>query len=223
MNKNARRIITSSILSLLVGFSCITNVNANEIQSESIDEVNVEEEIGNKARAIGDTYSWRTVGSSKIKEVTKGGWLHLYTGSPATRAGERDSFTKTVSYKRELSGNIKVTYKQLESVLGFKASATDSFSITKTSGSLAKGEYVKAYYMKNYNRYKVTQRQYIRTNGITSPTSSYAYAYVDKPLLPKVRLDYYTGSSKSRSNEGMVYKTEIYDAETGLLEDVVYN
>lgn len=116
--------------------------------------------------------------------------------------------------------NINANEKQLEAVLGFNTTNTDSFSISKTSASLAKGEYIKAYYMKNYNRYKVTQRQYITTNGLTSPTSNYAYAYADKPLLPKVKINYY---KSTKSGQETVYKTEIYDIETGVLEDVIYN
>lgn len=173
-----------------------------------------------KAKAVGDYYSWKAVGSSKVGEETKGGWVHMYTGYPASKTGEKDSFTRSVSVKRELSGTIKVSYKALEGVVGYNVTASDSFSITKTSASLKKGQYIKAYYMKNFVKNKITQRQYITTNGLTSPTNNYAYAYSFKPLLPKVKLDYFTKSA--RTGEELLYKTEIFDSNQDLVEEIFY-
>lgn len=205
--------IRKSTAIVLVGILSIIPLATSKIHADSPNYNDIKNE-----RAIGDYYSWRTVGSRNVGTETKGGWVHFYTGARASRAGEKDVATGNVKVKRELTGNLKVTYKQLEGTLGYSANREDTFSVSKVSASLKKGEYVKAYYMKNYTKNKVTQRQYVTTNGSTYPTSNYAYVYSLKPLMPKIKLEYYGAKTRSETP----YKTEIYNADTGALEETIY-
>lgn len=144
-----------------------------------------------KPRIVGDYYTWRAVGSHKVGTVSKGGWVHFYTGSPATRNGEKDIISGNITVNKELTGNLKITYGKLEGILGFSATKKETFSVSKVSAPLKKGEYVKAYYKKLYTKHEVTQRQYVTTNGMTYATQNYAYVYPLNPLMPQIKLEYY--------------------------------
>ena len=179
-NINKPKII---ILIGTVSFLPLNNINIYANEQNNSNQIN--------PRIIGDYYTWRTVGSHKVGTETKGGWVHFYTGSPATKDGEKDIVSSNITIDKELTGNLKVTYKQLESILGYSVQKKETFSVSRVSASLKKGQYVKAYYMKNYTKHKVTQRQYLTTNGQTFPTKNYAYVYSLKPLMPQIRLEYH--------------------------------
>lgn len=171
---------------ILIGalsFLPLNNINIYANEQSGSNQIN--------PRIIGDYYTWKAVGSHKVGTETRGGWIHFYTGAPATKDGEKDVASCNVLINKELTGNLKVTYKQLESILGYSVEKKESFSISKVSAPLKKGQYVKAYYMKNYTKHKVTQRQYLTTNGQTYATSNYAYVYSYKPLMPQIRLEYH--------------------------------
>lgn len=178
--------IKKSKIIILIGslsFLPLNNINIYANELSNLNQVN--------SKIIGDYYIWRTVGSHKVGTETRGGWVHFYTGSPATIDGEKDVASCNLIIRRELTGNLKVTYKQLEGVLGYVAKSDEEFSVSKISAPLKKGQYIKAYYMKNYTKHKVTQRQYLKTNGQTYATKNYAYVYSYKPLMPMIRLEYH--------------------------------
>lgn len=152
-------------------------------------------------------------------EVAEGNWIHVYTGSPAVRAGETDSVSISIELTHTYSGSFGVNIKdkvQLE--LGYSYGDAVSFTAQKTSSALAKGEYVKAYYKKNYEVTTVKQVESINAYGWEQESPGGAYAPVDRweyktsyvfskrAILPLIKLEYYTGVRSTEPTSVEVYQ-----------------
>lgn len=174
------------------------------------------------------TYTTKSAGTS-----TAGSWKLFYEGEPATQAGESDTATCGVTYNHTYSGSIAAEVKsKIEVQFGYTFGEDEEFSVSKQSRTLAKGEYIKAYYIKTYEDTTVNQTQYKRVRGWQQTTPGGSYEYVDKTsktgatktatakkaILPKIKLNYYT-SKKTAANvcglEEMPIATEVYEYING--------
>ncbi len=181
------------------------------------------------------THSWSyTYGNPK--EITKGAWQHFYTGHPAERDGETDSPAHAVSYGHSYSGTFGGNIKdKIQIEFGISFSKEETFSITKNSAPLDKGEYIMAYYKKNYDSYDVTQKDLQHTYGFAQsyPGGPYekvdkyetvtSHVTVDKALQPKIKIEYWKDGKHVRSagSESVLVRTEYYefiDGEYRLVE-----
>ena len=132
----------------------------------------------------------------------------LYSGAPAGKDGEIDSFTVTKSYGGSISGSAQISRKDIQLILGINVETSIAFTISKTSAPLAAGEYIMAYWQKNYDKNKFTRDQTTRgmavdfdDNGnpisgeyyteVTETLTTYAY----EPIMPKIQLIYYQPTS----------------------------
>ncbi len=175
-------------------------------------------------------YSWRVASKNATGSTSRGHKRVLfYEGAPATRAGETDTCGTSVSYNVEASGTFEVSKNKVAASLGLSIGKSYQFEASKTSASLEKGEYVKAYYTKTWQQYTIKQ-EYIKhttwysfdENG--NPTGIHssdevvktATGYIYKPLLPKITLEYYKAST-SRMTGGAVSptRTEVYEWNGG--------
>ena len=154
------------------------------------------------------THSW-TYSYGNPVEKTKGSWTHCYTGSPAKRDGEYDTVTHSVSYTSTFSGTFGGSIKSsIQVELGVSFSKSESFSISRNSGQLKKGEYIKAYWIKNYDSYDVKQVDYQHTYGFEQkyPYGPYeavdryntvvSHVTVDKAIHPQIKIEYWKGGNK---------------------------
>lgn len=157
------------------------------------------------------THSW-DYSCPAPTEQTAGSWTHLYTGDPAKHDDEHDTVIHSISYESTYSGSFGGNIKdRIEIQLGISFSRAETFGVNKTSGSLKKGEYIKAYWIKNYDVYRVKQIDYQHTYGFAQqyPGGPYqkvdrydsviSYVNVSKALEPKIKIEYYKDGKKVRS------------------------
>ena len=171
------------------------------------------------------THSWDyDVGTPT--EKAKGSWTHFYTGDPAKRDGEYDTAQHSVSYAHTYSGSFGGDIKKLVQIeLGISFTKSEEFSISKNSAPLKKGEYIKAYWIKNYDVYKVKQTDHQHTYGFEQqyPGGPYeevdryvnvvSYVDISKALQPKIRIEYWKDGTKLRSIDAndMPERVEYYE------------
>lgn len=165
-------------------------------------------------------------------EETSGSWIHIYTGSPAARNGEYDSVAFSTSYSHTFTGTIGGELKgAIQAQLGYSFGKSVEFGITKNSGSLKKGEYVKAYYQKNYDVSKIKQTDLKRTTGYVFSGGQYrpvdrfdtitSYVYAKKAIQPKIKLEYWANGRQVRSNSnGRPVRVEYYEFINGQYRQV---
>lgn len=172
-------------------------------------------------------YRWRVASKSPSGTTTRGtSSVLFYVGSPASRDGETDTCGTSASYNVEVSGTFQISAKSVASSLGLTIGKSYSFNASKTSAPLKKGEYVKAYYTKNWQRYTIKQERIKHTTWYSyddngNPTGIHskdevvgtAKGYIYKPIMPKITLKYYKSNSKSapRGSTSAPYKTETYE------------
>lgn len=175
------------------------------------------------------TYSWRFTTKSS-GTATAGSWTLFYEGEPSKNGGETDTASAGVSYTHTFSGSLTGEVKEKVQVqLGYSFGKSAEFSVSKQSRTLKKGEYVKAYYMKNYELTTVNQTQYKTVRGwqqkypggpyefvnTTSATGKTQTATAKRAILPKIKLEYYMSRSTRSANilgvDEIPYETEIYE------------
>lgn len=95
-------------------------------------------------------YYWKFTTSS-AGTGTAGSWKLFYEGAPARKKGEIDTVTASVSYSHTFTGSIATEIKKKVQVqLGYSFGVSKSLSASRATKVLQKGQYVKAYYIKNY-------------------------------------------------------------------------
>ncbi|WP_108671423.1 hypothetical protein [Peribacillus acanthi] len=163
----------------------------------------------NPASASASYYYWKITSTSNYGNVTKGSWVHLYTGYPATRTGEVDTISASVTYTHQIAGTVNVTNSVVSAEVGYTIGQDKQFSISRETPPLNKGEYVKAFYIKSYSRTTLNQRQYFYDLGTSYPTSNYATGYADEAILPQLRLEYYSSTARSAGPTKVEYYENI--------------
>ena len=159
------------------------------------------------------TYTKKDAGTG-----TSGGWKLFYEGEPATAAGETDTAATGVSYTHTYSGSFGVGVKdRVQGELGYSFGKTTEFSVSKTSRALKKGEYVKAYYMKNYKLTTIKQTEYKNVSGWKQSYPGGPYTYIDETsatgnektatakqaILPKLKLEYFPSTAATSAAMAM--------------------
>jgi hypothetical protein len=160
---------------------------------------------------------------SNYSTTTSGSWTLFYSGAPAAKAGEYDTVGYSVTYSHSASASFSATLikDQVEAQLGLTIGKDVTFSGAKNSAQLSKGEYVKAYYIKQYKVHKVTEAQVFGSSSVKpTPESERRIVYVNEAILPQIKLEYYGGTSKSLLSNSIstleeAYKTEYYNYING--------
>ena len=151
-------------------------------------------------------YKWRLESVSKTGTTTRGDSKHLfYVGYPAEHDGEQDVSATSVSFAVTKSGTFQFPIVKIKAMAGITVSIGSdmTLAVERSSRPLKKGEYIEAYYTRNWERWtakqvkeKATTRYTFDSNG--NPTGIYTdvevvetvYGYLYKPILPKVTLIY---------------------------------
>ena len=202
----------------------MNNVNAaiNDLETTEIISLETTEFISKETRAIMTPQTTHSYSKSYgVIYSENSSWINFYIGEPAQRDGEVDTIGHEVSYSHTLSGSLAAEIKdavQLE--LGYSFGKSESFSVERSSAELKKGEYVKGYYAKTWSVTPVYQVDSKHTTGWQLiPGSGGEYEYVDyyetdrttayarRAIAPKLRLDYFSSTTRS----GGCIKTEIYE------------
>ncbi|MGL5575261.1 MAG: hypothetical protein ACRDCW_06905, partial [Sarcina sp.] len=151
----------------------------------------------------------------------KGSDILIYHGSPATKDGEYDTVSFSKSYSHEMEGNIQVSKNVISASVGYSIGESVSFSNSRNSAPLKKGQYVKGYIKKTYQRTPIYQRKYLYDLGVETPTSTTATGYADRAILPQITLKYF---NPSRCVE-IPFKEEILefiDGQYQVISEVIY-
>lgn len=162
-------------------------------------------------------YYWTHTKKGSVTK-TEGSWTLLYSGHPATQNGEVDTVSKSVEYTHTFSGSFAATIKEkIQVELGYSFGKSNSFSVSRSSRALKKGEYVKGYYIKTYEVTEVLQTEYKNRSGWTQTERGGAYhyinettatgnkktAYAKKAISPQIKLEYFS-SKPGRSTRNAV-------------------
>ncbi len=166
----------------------------------------------------------------KPTEKTDTKWTHFYTGDPAQREGEVDSAQHSVSYGHSITGGIVGTIKQkIQVELSISLNKSETFGISKNSAPLKKGEYIKAFWARNYEIYDVKQTDHQHIYGFEQQGYGGPYVKVDrykdvvtkgtvkKALQPKLRIEYWKNNKKVRSagTADVLDRIEYYELVNG--------
>lgn len=150
---------------------------------------------------------------------TAGDWVLFYEGEPSQEAGEVDTVTASTSYSHTYSGSFGMSAikQNVQAQLGYSFGVTETFGVSKSSRQLKKGEYILAYYKRNYKLSKsISQKYYYDTKLITdiySPTGIYATAICKEAIQPKLKLEYHQVNSyrTMNNNSDTLVKIEVYE------------
>lgn len=163
------------------------------------------------------TYTWRE--ASRIETTSNRGSTYkvFYTGEVAERDGETDTCSITASGNVEATGVFNISKSKVLSEIGVTLGASISVEASKTSAPLKKGEFVVASWRMNWKQWKINQERVKLTavytfDGDGNPTGirldeevvDTAVGYVYKPIMPQIRLQYYSNSTKN------LVRTEYY-------------
>lgn len=169
------------------------------------------------------------------KSITKGEWNHIYTGNPAARDGEYDTISHSVSYSATFSGSFMGDIKsRIQVEFGISFSKSTGFEISKNSAPLKKGEYIKAYWIRSYDSYDVTQKDTKHIYGWEQeynfgpyvPVDRYetveSHVTVEKPLQPKLKIEYWKNGAQIRSatTENTLERIEYFELIDGTYQMV---
>lgn len=182
------------------------------------------------AKSLGTTtrHYW-SFETGKSHDETCGSWKLIYNGDPATRNGEEDNISYAVSYTNTFTGTIGGGLKgKIEASLGYSFGHSEEFSVQKKSAPLSKGEYVKAYYIKNYEVTSIIQTHITHTYGFELGACG-TYNKVDRwqevpaptleakrAILPKIKLEYFEDSkARSLNPTSTLLYTEYYEYVAG--------
>lgn len=167
--------------------------------------------------------------------MTKGNWTCIYTGEPAARDGEYDTVSHSVSYGATFSGSFMGNIKdKIQVEFGISFSKSTEFGISKNSAPLKKGEYIKAYWIKSYDSYDVTQKDLKHiygwelqgSGGTYVPVDRYetetSHVTVNKPLQPKLKIEYWKDGKMERSADAgdTLERIEYYELIGGVYQMV---
>lgn len=155
---------------------------------------------------------------------TSGNWALSYEGYPATSAGEYDTATFAKEYTHTFSGSLNLNLKkEIQISLGYSFGTSKEFAVSKNSSALKKGEYIKAYWRKNYNVSQILQTtEHRRLTEITNSNGQHIQQdvlvstdketlYAKEAIMPQIKLEYYINGKLSRSNKEVITREEIYE------------
>ena len=209
-NRKFKKALKGLLLILFLGslFPTLTIASA---------EKNCENPITSETKSSNNTYSinsfstssyyyWKIISKSSYGNITKGDWVHIYTGYPAQGTGEVDSLSFSTSSNHNLTGTINVSNSLVSAELGYTIGVEQTFTSQKSSRPLKKGEYVKAFYKKAFSRTTLKQQKYYYELGTSYPQNQYATGYSDRAIHPMIKLEYY--SSKRSSPEVQYFEFE---------------
>ena len=175
-------------------------------------------EIKASAVQLSSTYSFV---KNYNQTQTEGGWILGYTGHPAAKTGEYDSASFGVSYSNSCTGGLNATLTDvIEASLQYTFGKTESWTATKNSAPLNKGDYVKAYWMKTYDVTNITQIETVHHLGWQGSTPVDYYTqnmntlYAKHAILPKLRMEYYNKNGMYASSAVAPDKTETSSTTT---------
>lgn len=197
----------ASVLVLILMFSSITSAFADD--------------------RSGTLISWRLASTTNSGTETIGSWVLQYSGAPAGATGETSSISFAVSYNHTFSGSFMsgMIKDAVQVQLGYSYGVSKTFSVTQTSRPLAKGEYVKAYSINNYEKTTVKQEEikttwwsYPTPGTTVVPTGNTQYVSSYRAILPQIKLEYWKNGVKvsgnmTYSNMQKPYKVEYYEAD----------
>lgn len=203
---------------------------ASAIPSYAIEKNNSDNIIGENEENLIPAYVGTMISHSWSYKIlpgntkTEGNWKLIYSGHPARRDGEYDSISHSVAYSHTYSGTLEAELKgKISASLGYSFGKQQSFQVTKNSSPLKKGEYVKAYYIKNYLVNKIEQKDLMHIYGWESGwggqyhpvdryETKYVYAQGKKAIQPKIRLEYYKSRTRFSSDSSeKPFKVEYYE------------
>jgi len=159
------------------------------------------------------------------RTVTAGSWQLVYSGAPAAATGEIDAVSYSITYSHSLTGTLSVGKDTVQGQLGYTFGIGVSFSNTKYSAALKKGQYVKAYIINTYSQSDIFQDQYyyVLQNGVYTTyrkTGVTRMAYGNKAILPQIKFEYYnpttttlTSGISTDISQNEPFKTEYYSAD----------
>lgn len=183
-------------------------------------------------------YEWKERSRSSTTTHRGYGWSLCDPGSPATEAGETSTVTGAVSISASVGGTFKVPRNAILESLDVTLGVTFELSKSQTSRPLQKGEYVMGYVRPTWQQWTIYQDYYCydttvvgydeNGNAILETETSIvdtATAYVYKPILPQIKLEYHMSGISENSirtmNTQEPHRVEIYgwkDGEYQLLE-----
>ncbi|WP_343342374.1 hypothetical protein [Terrisporobacter petrolearius] len=173
--------------------------------------------------ATGFTWRIKSIKKDDHTSTKNNKWVLQYEGEPARRNGEYDAIQISTSYSHTYSGGfvLPALKSQAQSSLGYSYGTSKSFSATKNSASLKKGEYVRGYYKKNYSVSLVNQEElYFNTSAkpIYKPTGKTKQVKSYRAILPKIKLEYVTPKQKSNIYSKIVDETSIENYKVEKIE-----
>ena len=124
-------------------------------------------------------YSWK-IESKTYEGYTYGSWkvLDSFTVSKSN-APMNVSFSVSTAYKNSVTGEVKVTYSNLEASMGYDLDHSTTVTLTAEKENAPAG----TYYLKArpvYKRWKVKQQRYYTIDGYTTKSGSPVYCYPKK-------------------------------------------
>lgn len=147
-------------------------------------------------------YFWKTkTGISYVESTSP--YKLVYVGEAAQRDGETDSFSYTYSKNVSHGGTFSVPIKKFELAYGLTIGDERSYSVSKTSAPLKKGEYIKIYYEEMRTVYPCYQYyiedtwhvNYAEDGGPvyshTEQAVDLKFGYIYEPLMPRIKIEYY--------------------------------
>lgn len=134
-------------------------------------------------------YVWEVESVTDMGRCYRGSKTLFAVSGEATQYGELFSAEYSETLEVGFSGTISVSNGVLSAELGFNVSESRTFSESITSAPLEEGQYVRAYYRPQANKYKVVQNLYyvLHTSRALEKTVT---GYVYEPLLPELSLEY---------------------------------
>ncbi len=173
------------------------------------------------------SYHWVLTSTEYVGTETRGNWELKYSGYPSSTDGEYDTISFSESYSHTFTGSFEfnIIKEEVEAQLGYSYGVSQTFGVAKNSRVLAKGEYVKAYSIKNYKKTKVTQSEWLMkyfgprpTTIYDDPTGVTSIVYSYQAIMPQLKLEYWKNgiqvssvNAKSASTEP--YMVEYYEAD----------
>lgn len=156
-------------------------------------------------------------------------WQVCYNGQPATRKGETQTASASLSATASISGTVKIPTGVINAELGFTIGGSYSVGGSTTSAPLDVGDYIIGYARIMANKSSVLQRKWIHMDGQNIKTSETATAYGHKPTSVSIKIEYYNSSSITNENmmdiesytENNPYKVEYYEIDSKTNEFVL--
>ncbi len=195
--KSIRKIVTEILV-----LACVVSAIPNKVARASIMTPTVE-------------HSWSYTTGTPYS--TNEGRECIYYGAPATRKGETDTISHTISYSHCFSGSLEFSIKKkVEVQVGYTFGIEKNFSVSKTCAPLERGEYVKGYIAKSYEVTPINQKDEQHIYGWRQKETGGEYEYVDyyntersvayakKAIAPQLTFEYYKSKSTNKNLEELL-------------------